>query len=195
MEQKRTWSIRHDGYPFAAGYYEPWGPDPATLPVVSKEDPDTFTQAIVLGAIARYEFAGIEATAIYYNDPANIDGQWYVSITDENDLFVAHAPMPALVGTDLKAVMGLDGSPLDAEIAKKRPEQVSGSNICGPIPKRGWMNRNACGQSNTIATSSDLDTINQPSRLLHQRRIKWNCDRCGSIKIQNLMGSCAMLIV
>ncbi|MDE0689307.1 MAG: cache domain-containing protein [Candidatus Poribacteria bacterium] len=118
LEQKRTWSIRHDGYLFAAGYYEPWAPDPATLPVVSKDDPAAFTHAVVLAAIARYEFAGLEATATYYNDPANIDGQWYVSITDENDIFVAHAPMPDLVGTDLKDVMGLDGSPLGANIAK-----------------------------------------------------------------------------
>lgn len=118
LEQKRTWSIRYDGYLFAAGYYESWGPDPATLPTVSKEDPEAFTHAIVLAAIARYEFEGLEATATYYNDPANIDGQWYVFITDADDLFVAHAPMPDLVGTDLKDVMGLDGSPLGAEIAK-----------------------------------------------------------------------------
>ena len=118
LEQKRTWSIRYNGYLFAAGYYESWSPDPATLPTVSKDNPKAFTQAIVLAAIARYEFEGLEATATYYNDPASIDGQWYVSITDENDIFVAHAPMPDLVGTDLKDVMGLDGSPLGAEIAK-----------------------------------------------------------------------------
>ena len=118
LEQKRTWSIRHDGYLFGSGYYEPWSPDPATFPVVSKENPKAFTHAIVLEAIARYEFEGIAATAAYYNDPANIDGQWYVFITDENDLFVAHAPRPDFVGTDLKDVMGLDGSPLGAEIAK-----------------------------------------------------------------------------
>ena len=118
LEQKRTWSIRYNGYLFAAGYYESWSPDPATLPTVSKDNPKAFTHAIVLAAIARYEFEGLEATATYYNDPASIDGQWYVSITDENDIFVAHAPMPDLVGTDLKDVMGLDGSPLGAEIAK-----------------------------------------------------------------------------
>ena len=118
LEQKRTWSIRQDGYLFAAGYYEPWGPDPATLPVVSKDDPEAFTHAVVLAAIAHYEFEGLEATATYYNDPANIDGQWYMSITDENDIFVAHAPLPDLIGTDLKDVMGLDGSPLGANIAK-----------------------------------------------------------------------------
>jgi signal transduction histidine kinase len=118
LEQKRTWSIRYDGYLFAAGYYVPWTPDPATFPVVSKDDPKAFTHAVVLGAIARYELGGIETTATYYNDPANIDGQWYVFITDEHDLFVAHAPRPDFVGTDLKDVIGLDGSPLGINIAK-----------------------------------------------------------------------------
>ena len=118
LEQKRTWSIRHDGYLFAAGYYEPWGPDPATLPAVSKDNPVAFTHAIILEAIARYEFEGLDAITTYYNDPAHIDGQWYVFITDENDIFVAHAPRPDLVGTDLKDVIGLDGSALGVEIAK-----------------------------------------------------------------------------
>lgn len=118
LEQKRTWSIRYDGYLFAAGYYEPWGPDPATLPAVSKDDPAAFTHAIVLAAIARYEFEGLEATVAYYNNPASIDGQWYVAITDENDISIAHAPRPDSVGTDFKDVMGLDGSPLGVEITK-----------------------------------------------------------------------------
>ena len=118
LEQKRTWSIRYDGYLFGSGYYEAWAPDPATLTFASKEDPAAFTHDFVLAAVARYEFAGVEATAAYYNDPANIDGQWYVFITDENDLFVAHAPRPDFVGEDLKDVMGLDGSPLGVEIAK-----------------------------------------------------------------------------
>jgi len=118
LEQKRTWSIRYDGYLFATGYYEPRKPDPATLPTVSKDDPVAFTRALVLEAVARYEFAGVDAIASYYNDPAHIEGQWYVFITDANDMFVAHAPRPDFIGTDLKAVLGLDGSMLGAEIAK-----------------------------------------------------------------------------
>ena len=118
LEQKRTWSIRHDGYLFASGYYEPWSPDPATVLIDSKEDPEAFAHAFVLAAVARYESEGLDATAAYYNDPASIDGQWYVFITDANDTFVSHAPMQELVGTDLKDVIGLDGSALGAEIAK-----------------------------------------------------------------------------
>ena len=118
LELKRTWSIRHDGYLFASGYYEPWSPDLTTLTLPSKDDPVAFTHALVLAAVARYESEGVEATATYYNDPMNVDGQWYVFITDENDIFVAHAPRQDLLGTDLKEVMGPDGSALGIEIAK-----------------------------------------------------------------------------
>ena len=118
LEQKRTWSIRHDGYLFASGYYESWSPDPATLTLASKDDPAAYTLDLVLQAIAGYEYHGVEATAAYYNNPAHIDGQWYVFITDENDHFVAHAPRPDFIGTDLKDVIGPDGYMLGVEIAK-----------------------------------------------------------------------------
>ncbi len=119
LELKRTWSIRHDGYLFASGYYAPWSPDPATVLIDSKDDPVAFTHAFVLAAVARYESEGVDATAAYYNDPMNVDGQWYVFITDANDTFVAHAPSPDLIGTDLKDVLGLDGSRmLGVEIAE-----------------------------------------------------------------------------
>lgn len=118
LEQKRTWSIRHDGYLFASGYYEPWGPDPATLTLASKDDPVAFTHDFVLAAVARYEFDGAEATIAYYNDSANIDGQWYVFITDKNDIYVAHPLRPRFIGMDIKGPLGLDGTSVRAEIAK-----------------------------------------------------------------------------
>ena len=118
VEQKRTWSIRYDGYLFGSGYYEPWRPDPATLPVVSKEDPAAFTHAFVLEAIARYEFGGLETTLAHYNDPASIDGQWYVFINDADDLLLAHAPRQDLLGTTLQEVVGPDGDLVGAKIAE-----------------------------------------------------------------------------
>lgn len=118
LEQKRTWSIRYDGYLFAAGYYEPWGPDPATFSLGSKSDPEAFTLNFVLAAIARYEFYGADATAAYYNAPANIDGQWYVAISDTNDIYVAHPTRPDLIGKDRKETLGRNGEPVGAEIVK-----------------------------------------------------------------------------
>ncbi|RKU28629.1 hypothetical protein C6497_07660 [Candidatus Poribacteria bacterium] len=118
LEIKRTWSRRYDGYIFSTGYYVPWTPDPSTVVKATKDNPEAFTREIVLKAIARYEAIGIEATATYYNDKANIDGQWYVFITGENDSFVAHAPRPDFIGTDLKDVIGEDGTPVGENIAK-----------------------------------------------------------------------------
>ena len=90
----------------------------------TKDDPEAYTVALVQNAVELYKTGGVEAVATYHNDPENIDGQWYVFITDENDIFVAHAPMPALIGTDLKNVAWLDedverhdGSTLGAKIA------------------------------------------------------------------------------
>lgn len=120
LEQKRTWSIRYDGYLFASGYYEPWAPDPAYLLTASKDNPVKYARSLVLSAIAYYESEGIAATAAYYNDPARVDGQWYVFITDENDLFVAHPVRQDFAEnrTDLKTIVGSDGYELGIEIAK-----------------------------------------------------------------------------
>ena len=118
VAQKRTWSIRYDGYLFGSGYNAPWQPDPATLPGVSKKDPVAFTHAFVLAAIARYEFEGLEATLEYYNDPASIDGQWYVFINDADDLLLAHAPRQDLLGTTLQDIVGPDGAPVGVKIAE-----------------------------------------------------------------------------
>ena len=89
---------------------------PPEMPTM--DDPEAFTVAFVQAAVDLYKAEGAEVTATYYNDPASIDGQWYVFITDANDIFVAHAPMQELIGTDLKDVIGLDGSALGVEIAK-----------------------------------------------------------------------------
>ena len=169
IELKRTWSIRHDGYLFASGYYEPWVRDPATLTPASKDDPVAFTHDFVLAAIARYEFEGLEATAAYYNDKANIDGQWYVFITDADDMFVAHAPRPDLVGTDLKDVLGLDGSRmLGVEIASATetglwieylwPNPATGENE----QKRTWAIRHdgyLFGAGYYEPVKNDVDTM------------------------------------
>ena len=146
LEQKRTWSIRYDGYLFASGYYQPWAPDPASLPIVSKEDPEAFTRAFVLAAIARYQLEGREATIAYYNDPASIDGQWYVFISGENDIIVVHPTNPDLVGTDLKEIVS-HGFPSGAEVAKatgtgRWTEYLSPDPVTGQTAqKRTWSIR------------------------------------------------------
>lgn len=147
IEQKRTWSIRYDGYLFSSGYYEPWAPDPATLVLASKDDPETFTRDFVLRAIAHYEFSGVAAMTDYYNDPASMDGQWYVSIADANDIVIASAPSQAFLGTDLKAAIGPDGFMIGAEIAKamgtgRWVEYLWPNPVTGEVGyKRSWSIR------------------------------------------------------
>ncbi len=91
----------------------------------TKDDPAAFTVAFVQAAIDLYKTEGRDAAIAHYKDPANIDGQWYVFITDEKDIFVAHAWKPVLVGADLKDLKWLDedverhdGSTLGVKIAK-----------------------------------------------------------------------------
>ena len=114
LELKRTWAIRYGGYLFGSGYYKPWNPDPSTLRPVPKDDPRAYTVSLVHEAIARYEFAGAEATAAHYNDPANIDGQWYLLMSDSNDLIVVHPLSPELIGMDANETF----PPIGAAIVK-----------------------------------------------------------------------------
>ena len=60
----------------------------ATLP--TKDEPGAYTQAVVDDAIRRYERTGFEATVAYYDDPANVDGEWYVYILDLQGNYIAH---------------------------------------------------------------------------------------------------------
>lgn len=102
----------------------------------TKDDPEAYTVALVQSAIDLYKSHGIEAVVAYHNDPENIDGQWYVFITDENDLFIAHAQSPNLIGTDLKTVESVDGLPAGADIATAT-EEGNWTNYVWPNPESG----------------------------------------------------------
>ena len=85
---KVAYVVRHDGLIFASGYY----------PV---EDPRAKTQAYVDDAIAYYNENGLDATVAYYNSEESIDGQWYLLLFDENNLFLANPLFPDLIGLDI----------------------------------------------------------------------------------------------
>jgi hypothetical protein len=89
LETKHSWVVVHDGLVFGSGWYEP-GP--------SRSQPAAFTQAVVAQAVNLYEAIGREGAVSYYNSPESVDGQWYMFILDENDIMLAHAANPALVG-------------------------------------------------------------------------------------------------
>ena len=56
----------------------------------SKSMPSEYTKYFVDDAIRRYEAEGLEATVAHYNDPANVDGQWYVFIADTEGQVISH---------------------------------------------------------------------------------------------------------
>ena len=85
---------------------------------VIRDNPTTFTRDFVQAALDRYDRDGREATAAHYNSQASAEGQWYVFIIDENDLFIAHPIMPELIGQDIKTIVGSDGYELGREIAR-----------------------------------------------------------------------------
>ena len=87
---KAAYVVRHDGLIFASGYYP------------EEEDPRSKTQAYVADAIAYYNENGLDATLAYYNSEASIDGQWYLLLFDENNLFLVNPLFPNLIGLDIK---------------------------------------------------------------------------------------------
>ena len=102
FESKHTWIMEHDGLLFGSGWYA---------------EPAAYTQYLVNEAISMYESEGREATVAYYNSPDNIDGQWYVFIGDENDVMLAHAPVPDNVGKRFDEIISPDGYPAGAQAA------------------------------------------------------------------------------
>ena len=87
---KVGYSVRHDGMLFASGYY------------VQVEDPAAETQAYVQKAIEYYDANGLDATIVRYNSTDSLDGQWSLTLADENDTIRVAVLSPNLVGTDLK---------------------------------------------------------------------------------------------
>ena len=56
----------------------------------SKDDPAAYSQALVEEAILRYDRDGLQAAVDHYNNPENVDGEWYVFIVDAHGHAIAH---------------------------------------------------------------------------------------------------------
>ncbi len=112
--QKHTWAVRYDGLIFASGWYEPGA---AAFEPPPKYEPAEYTQYFVKQAIGMYQSEGLDATLAYYNMPESIDGQWYVYIGDEEDVLVAHAANPGLVGRHASDAVGPNNYPAGVALA------------------------------------------------------------------------------
>ena len=107
-ETKHSWMVRYEGLLFGSGWYED---------APRKSDPAAYTQSFVRQALNLYDAVGPERTARYYNTAESIDGQWYVFIADENDVFLAHAADPDLVNRHVSVAVGPNGYPVGEAIA------------------------------------------------------------------------------
>ena len=109
LELKNAWVVKHDGLLFASGWYV--NADDFTKAMVSTAA-RVFRQAGLEGTIAYFaspgsDFAGLAATIGYYNNAANVEGEWFAFIADESGMVIDHYDK-TLVGTDLKDLLGTD---------------------------------------------------------------------------------------
>ena len=114
---KVSYAVRRDGMLFASGYYQ------------RIDDPAGHTIAYVQQAIDYYEANGLDATIALYNSRESVDGQWGLSLADENDILrIAHLT-PHLIGTSLKDFPQFRGRSVGEEIAAATEEGLWLSNI------------------------------------------------------------------
>ncbi len=100
------------------------GPEGEPAPAVEPERHNVveYTVALVNKAIEKYKAEGLEDTVAYYNTPESIDGQWYVFILDENDVWLSHAPDPSLVDQPASAAVGPNNYPVGEAVAAAADE-------------------------------------------------------------------------
>ncbi len=102
---KVSFAVRRDGMLFASGYY------------VRIEDPAARTVEYVQEAIEHYRNNGLEATIARYASEESFDGQWGLTLADENDVVrVAHLA-PQFLGRDLKALPASGDRHIGRELA------------------------------------------------------------------------------
>ena len=108
LQRKNTWVVRSGGLVFGSGWYEPG---------TTIDDPAAFTKTFVQQALDLYDAIGREAAIAFYNTPASIHGQWYVFISDEDDVTLAHATVPANVGRNADDIVGPNAFPAGRLVA------------------------------------------------------------------------------
>ena len=111
---KVSYAVRRDGMLFASGYY------------VQVENPTGRTAAYVQEAIEYYENNGLEATIAWYNSEESLDGQWGLTLADENDILLTAPLVKHLIGTDLK------------DLATRRNREI-GKELAAVMEEGRWI--------------------------------------------------------
>lgn len=133
-EMKHTWAVKRDGILFGSGWYERHISAPP-----DKSAPAAYTVAFVQEAIDRYERDGLDSTIDYYNSPESVDGAWYVFITDENEVMLAHATVPENVGMDTGDIYGPDGYPAGKAVVAAASQAGRWTTYSYPNPATGGI--------------------------------------------------------
>ena len=111
-EPRRVLVVLHDGLVFSTSHS------------ALVEDVAESVKGYIDKAIAKYESDGLDATIAHYNSQDSLDGQFYLFLIGEDDIYLAHPIFPHLIGTDIKDVVGSDGQELGKEIALATDEGV-----------------------------------------------------------------------
>lgn len=159
--QKHTWLVRHDGLLFASGWYE------NVVPLPSREDdPAAFTQWFVQDAVDVHDARGVEALVATYNDPASMDGDWYVYVLDADGTVLANPAAPQYVGENVtgRAGVGADGTYFGPRLLEATAEGVWVSyHWRAPGGAGCWLKRDwAVRRGETIIVSGWLESASHP---------------------------------
>ena len=111
-EPRRILVVLHDGLVFSSSHS------------VLVQDVAASVQEYVNKAIAKYESDGLDAAIAHYNSQDSLDGQFYLFLIGEDDIYLSHPIFPHLIDTDIKDVVGSDGQELGKEIALATEEGV-----------------------------------------------------------------------
>ena len=109
---KVSYAVRRDGMLFASGYY------------VRVEDPAGRTKEYVQQAIEYYQDNGLDATVAFYSSEDSLDGQWGLTLADENDILLVAPLAQHLVGTDLTNLASLGNRSIGEEMAAATEEGI-----------------------------------------------------------------------
>ena len=107
---KISYAVRHEGILFASGYYEA----PANVAVR--------TQEYVQKAIDYYRENGWEDTIARYRSSESIEGQWSLTLADEDGLLVVAPSLPQFIRSPLSELTALDGQEIGKEMAAATEE-------------------------------------------------------------------------
>ena len=111
-EPRRVLVVLHDGLVFGTSHS------------ALVQDVAASVKEYVSRAIATYEADGLDAVIAHYNSLGSLEGQFYLFLIGEDDLYLAHPIFPHLIGSDIKDVVGSDGQELGREIAEATGEGV-----------------------------------------------------------------------